>query len=88
MVWYNAIVVADFVVVATTADCSDVDGIVRMLAELHNRGKHLFSYRPKKLYFLGLGLLSASAFFRSSGVLMLTNVFNCGSSCSITIVET
>jgi len=32
----NAIVAADFVVVATTADRSDVDGTKRMLAELYN----------------------------------------------------
>jgi len=32
----NAIVAADFVVVATTGDRSDVDGTKRMLAELYN----------------------------------------------------
>lgn len=32
----NAIVAADFVIVATTADRSDVDGTKRMLAELYN----------------------------------------------------
>jgi cellulose biosynthesis protein BcsQ len=32
----NAIVAADYVVVATTGDRSDVDGTKRMLAELYN----------------------------------------------------
>jgi cellulose biosynthesis protein BcsQ len=38
----NAIVAADFVVVATTGDRSDVDGTKRMLQELYN----LFERRP------------------------------------------